>query len=199
MIGGVNSPTEHGSGGQRRKVIEVRERVGAWEVILRWPFFSRAGGPQEVIFRPAEDADPAEVARGISTTTLRRLDLAGLTEQRWENARGLGMNRAMQDLMSGIVGRPSEDFDLAEILRDGVTPLYLALVSERYVNLVHEGVRAPVPALALAVGRSPDTIRGHLKQARRDGLLTVVPGKPGGELTTRAIKILQQASHERER
>ncbi|GDY54216.1 hypothetical protein SVIO_048390 [Streptomyces violaceusniger] len=37
--------------------------------------------------------------------------------------------------------------------------------------------------------KRPETIRSHLKEARKRDLLTTVPGKAGGQLTTKAREI----------
>ncbi|MFD0393841.1 hypothetical protein ACFQ3Z_21605 [Streptomyces nogalater] len=59
-----------------------------------------------------------------------------------------------------------------------------------YKTAADAGEAAPVQWLARRIKRSPETVKGHLKQARRDGLLTTIAGKAGGELTDKAKAIL---------
>jgi len=164
----------------RRAGVEYKKDVDGWQVVLWWPH-GATGGPQEITIRPRKEADPSEVARGISTTTLRRLPLAEIT-------------RSMQELLATTDQTQQHVENMTELLRgtlaEGVSVQYLAVLSAAYDYLVKLGQRAPAVILAQWIERSHETVRGHLKQARREGLLTIVPGKPGGELTSKAKDIL---------
>lgn len=82
---------------------------------------------------------------------------------------------------------------------------YRAEVAARYVELVADGLPHPTQRLAdeLGVASGRDTmstsrVRQLLVEARRDDLLTMTePGRPGGELTDKALAILADGEPER--
>ncbi|MEI5099550.1 hypothetical protein RB200_14335 [Streptomyces sp. PmtG] len=80
--------------------------------------------------------------------------------------------------------------------REGVSETYLAVLAAVYKNAADAGEAAPVQWLARRIKRSPETVKGHLKQARRDGFLTTIAGKAGGELTDKARAVLDARSGE---
>ncbi|MFF5858008.1 hypothetical protein ACFY8B_20655 [Streptomyces sp. NPDC012751] len=82
----------------------------------------------------------------------------------------------------------------AEALRwllrsEGISDAYLAFLAEAYVRAVSRAVPNVTAYLAELTQKRPETIRGHLKEARKRDLLTTVPGKAGGQLTAKAREI----------
>jgi hypothetical protein len=74
------------------------------------------------------------------------------------------------------------------------TLLGLAVEARQYLRLVDRGDKAPVARLAKEQGRSADCQRQRLYSARKSGLLTTTGStKPGGELTTTALRLLAEA------
>jgi hypothetical protein len=66
----------------------------------------------------------------------------------------------------------------------------LVLLAVRYLELCLDS-GAPTKALAKELHQSVGTVRDQLAEARRRGLLlSAGPGRPGGELTTKATKML---------
>ncbi|MFJ3867730.1 hypothetical protein [Streptomyces nigra] len=168
---------------------EVTQQQGAWAVRMWWPMGPVNGGPQRITIEPAEDAPAREVVRGVSTTVLRRLDIAAalkLAKQAPEAQRTL-------EEMAGKLNGMGEAAGLA-LQREGVSQRYLALLVATYTAMADSGTPAPIPWLARLIGRRPETVKDHLKRARRDGFLTTVAGKAGGELTDRAEAVLEEVT-----
>ena len=163
--------------------IEVSERHGAWIVRMWWSAGRAEGGPQRVVVEAAPDAPARDIARGISTTVLRSINPADAAQR---------VTAEQGEAPSANVD-PSLSAALRQQLADrGVSGAYLAVLSTVYAHLSAAGVRPLVPRLAELVGRSVETVSGHLKQARRDGYLTAsVAGKPGGEPTSKAMETVR--------
>lgn len=160
--------------------MEITQTQGAWKVRLSWPEGPITGGPQRIVIEPSTEASARDQARGISTTVLRRIDLAAALEA----AKEVGApTPAAPYLHQAETAR-------ALLTAEGVSPRYLAALAGTYVVMSDSGARAVIPELAEKIGRRPETVKGHLKQARRDGLLTTIAGKAGGELTARATSLL---------
>lgn len=81
---------------------------------------------------------------------------------------------------------------LRAALAEGITEEYLALLASAYVHRVNIGQDKPVQQLADELGKSPTTVKGHLWQARKRGLLTGSSGRKGGQLTPEATAILER-------
>ncbi len=77
-------------------------------------------------------------------------------------------------------------------LAHGVTDEYLALLSSAYVSATKRIDSNPNEYLAEHLGKSVQTIRGHLWKARKQGLLTGSAGRKGGALTPEATAILER-------
>jgi hypothetical protein len=165
---------------------EFTQRQGAWVIRMWWPTGPITGGPQRVTIEQADDAPARDVARGISTTVLRRLDLPGAVKTAEELApKG-------QEVLTDIAEAANQGIEAARVLleNEGVSEMYLAVLASVYKGMADSGAPAPVPWLAKRIGRSSETIKGHLKQARRDGFLTTIAGKAGGELTDKAKAVI---------
>ncbi|MCX5203305.1 hypothetical protein OG897_17865 [Streptomyces sp. NBC_00237] len=166
--------------------LEVVQFRDSWWITMWWPEGAVSGGPQKIVIEAAPDAPPGDVARGISTTVLRRMDLAEAVRKAQETAPTSPPWQAQE-------GRLVELAALAGRLlgEEGVSQRYLSVLCLTYRDLVDKGVQAPVPWLAEQVGRKPDSIKDHLKKARRDGLLTSRAGRAGGDLTEVARAALE--------
>ncbi|MFD4905024.1 hypothetical protein [Kitasatospora purpeofusca] len=154
---------------------EVQE-CGPWRVRLWWPK-GASGGPQQLMIEPGSNATPRDIARGISTTVLRRLSLSEAPP------RTAPSPEESELAQLGAASRTTLD-------SEGVSPTYLALLALTYKRVADNGVAAPIPWLADAIGRRPETVRDQLKRARREGFLTTITGKAGGDLTEKAEQIL---------
>lgn len=180
----------------RTSGIWIEQQQGAWVIRMWWPDIDRpTGGPQRMEIYPATQATAGEVTRGISTTVLRRLDLAGaLAEAKGSPAFDFIGGESSEEQSSSDL----QDWaDLATVAanvllaQEGTSPRYLAVLCAAYSATAAAGHSAPVSVLAAVVGRPVETIKSQLKKARRDGLLTSQPGKSGGELTAKAQQILK--------
>lgn len=154
-----------------------------------WPTGPVTGGPQRITIEPAADAPPRDVARGISTTVLRRLDLAAALNL-------AKMAPEAQRTLEDTAKKLRESGEAAGLLlaNEGVSERYLALLASTYKNMADRGAVAPVRQLATLIGRQPETVKDHLKKARREGYLSTVAGKAGGELTEKTTRILESMS-----
>ncbi|MFD4340240.1 hypothetical protein ACFWPP_24040 [Streptomyces anulatus] len=165
---------------------EITQEQGAWVIRMWWPSGPVHGGPQRITIESAADAPARDVARGISTTVLRRLDLPGAVKMAAEM--GQKGHRALTELTEAMQQAGEAAGALLE--SEGVSETYLAVLAAVYKHAADAGDPAPVRWLARRINRSPETVKGHLKQARRDGLLTTIAGKAGGELTEKAQVVL---------
>lgn len=164
---------------------EITQGQGAWAIRMWWPTGPITGGPQRITVEAAEGAATRDVARGISTTVLRRLDLAAAMKLA-ETAPEL------QQGMEEVTAKVEEAGSSAGLLlaSEGVSEPYLAMLAATYKTMADLGAPAPVPWLARLIDRRPETVKDHLKRARREGYLTTVAGKAGGDLTEKATQAL---------
>ncbi|PWG07214.1 hypothetical protein DF268_44455 [Streptomyces sp. V2] len=165
---------------------EVTQTQGAWVIRMWWPTGPITGGPQRITVEVTEGAAARDVARGISTTVLRRLDLAAAVKLAEEAPE---LQQAMAEA-SGAVEEAGVSAGLL-LANQGVSEAYLAMLAATYKTMADLGAPAPVPWLARLIGRRPETVKDHLKRARREGYLTTVAGKAGGELTEKATAKLE--------
>ncbi|MEE4424870.1 hypothetical protein [Streptomyces bugieae] len=165
---------------------EIEQQQGGWTVRMWWPVGTVTGGPQRITIEPAADAPARDVARGISTTVLRRLDLAAALNL-------AKMAPEAQSTLENTAKKLSESGEAAGLLlaNEGVSERYLVLLAATYKALADTGAVAPVRHLARLIGRQPETVKDHLKKTRREGYLSTVAGKAGGELTEKALAILK--------
>ncbi|MFH8588213.1 MULTISPECIES: hypothetical protein [Streptomyces] len=169
--------------------IQLSQRIGAWKITMWIPFAASVGGPQELVIEPHEEADPQEVARGITSTVLRQIDTAGVWEK-IQPARDLAIagHGEIEEFRRKLAGLPK-----------GISDEYLALLSALYVRFVNRGVRAPIHVLEVWTETKQATLKGHLRAARQRGFLTKVEGKAGGQLTDKAVETLKGIDAEQER
>jgi hypothetical protein len=157
-----------------------------WTVKMAWPEEGDIqGGPVALLIEPS---DPRTYpAGGISSTVLRSVDFRA----------------AMDKLRSQLAGaerlqNQSDEYDVKRMgrIRDelskGISNEYLALLASMYVSLVNRGQEKLVDYLAGELGKSVATVKSHLWQARKRGLLTGSAGRKGGQLTPEASAILSK-------
>lgn len=157
----------------------AEQRIGPWVVWMEWPKDADQGGPVRLTIEPAEDAEPFQVAGGISSTVLREVNFREAADQ-WRRE------------TPGTVLEEHFGATLRELVAEGVTDKYLAYLSSVYVGMVRAGESRITVKLAEATGKKPDTIKAHLKAARKHEFLTVIPGKAGGQLTEKAERNIRR-------
>ncbi|MFE0138610.1 hypothetical protein ACFWY6_44805 [Streptomyces sp. NPDC059037] len=167
---------------QRMRIVE--QDLGPWVVEMEWPEGQTQGGPGVLVVRPA---DPESYPPGgISSTVLRDIDfrdaLRTLRRQvqfsdRWESRQPEYTSK-----------------DLRESLAAGVSDKYLSQLASVYITVVERGQSGPLVHLAEMIGKSASTIKGHLWQARKRGLMEGSPGRAGGLLTEKAKEALKGKS-----
>ncbi|GGV14506.1 hypothetical protein [Streptomyces spectabilis] len=169
---------------------EFTQHQGAWDIRMWWPSGPVTGGPQRITIEKAEDAPARDVARGISTTVLRRLDLPAAVKAAEEA--GPSLEEGAREITQMVEEAGATAKRLLEL--EGVSAPYLVMLSAVYVQMATIGARRPIDWLARLIERRPETVRDHLKKARRDGLLSSMAGKAGGELTEKAQAVLDSTS-----
>ncbi|MFE3763773.1 hypothetical protein ACFXPI_18695 [Streptomyces sp. NPDC059104] len=169
---------------------EIIQQQGGWVIRMWWPVGPITGGPQRMTVEPADDAEPRDVVRGISTTVLRRLDIAAAVNL-------AKMEPEAQRTLEDVTRRWDASGEAARLVlaAEGVSERYLATLAVAYAAMAESGAPAPVPRLAQLIGRRPETVKDHLKKARRDGYLGTLTGKAGGEVTDRAKAVLDSMAN----
>ncbi|MGD1281337.1 hypothetical protein ACKUUI_05960 [Mycobacterium seoulense] len=167
-----------------RPAHSVRQPIGdEWVVVMEWPDGVEDGGPGKLTIEPVGDMPVG----GLSSTVLRLIDFREATaDLRRQVAASRRRGRSHAAYEKSQVER------LRAALAEGVTDEYLSLLSSAYVRAVKRGQAKVNDHLAEMVGKPVSTVRGHLWQARNDGFLTRSPGRKGGQLTPKAIKVLER-------
>ncbi|MCX5124882.1 hypothetical protein OG898_16480 [Streptomyces sp. NBC_00193] len=160
---------------------EITQQQGSWVIRMWWPTGSITGGPQRMTLEPVDGAEPRDVARGISTTVLRRLDIAAALNLAKKAPEA---QRTLEDLSRQVEATGEAAGRL--LAAEGVSERYLATLTLAYSAMAESGAPAPIPWLARLIERRPETVKDHLKKARRDGYLGTLAGKAGGEVTDKA-------------
>ncbi|MFB7835799.1 hypothetical protein [Streptomyces sp. NPDC056056] len=171
-----------------RELAGVADGEGSWvrqEIahgnFEAWHFVrhgSAGTAPTCIVVRPAQGADSAAVARGITTTVLREVHPSNATDpvrNQDHEAQKYPRARQVESL-------------LAEAKRPG--DAYLAALALRYERLADTGDRSPVRRLVDITGLPLGTVKSHLQLARRKGLLEAVGAKAGGRATEAAHRLL---------
>jgi hypothetical protein len=164
--------------------------VGAWLVRCEWPPGHR-GGPTKVTIEPHPDGNPEEIARGITTGTLRKIPLAqtidfvnrAMDVSAQAYASGRTVERAIEMIKSMVEANPRPG-------SRGRPDLFYALVATTYVHRLLTA-ESPVNWLAKETDTDRRTAENWLRLARKHGMLTdPIPGVAGGELTDKATTLL---------
>lgn len=166
-------------------MITVKQQLGPWSVVMTWSG-EPVAGPDSVTLEPADDVTATDLAGGLSSTVLRKVDF------------GSARREARDQWERGTDRRPDHGPRLRLLLSQrNVGDGFLATLAQAYVEQVGLGDRAPTAYLAEITGRSPATVRDYLKQARRRNLLTSVSHQAGGELTDQGRAALDSLISER--
>ncbi|MEU1826368.1 hypothetical protein ABZ502_28515 [Streptomyces abikoensis] len=162
--------------------IEITQTVGPWRILMRWDADADpASGPTRVLVTPDPDAAPEAVHVGVSSTVVRQIDFRRAGDQ---------FRAARPAATAHDIAHDAEGEVLRWLLKtEGISDAYLAFLAEAYVRAVERAVPNVTAHLAELTAKRPETMRGHLKEARKRDLLTTVPGKAGGRLTPKAREI----------
>ncbi|MFC5789647.1 hypothetical protein ACFPPE_07240 [Agromyces tardus] len=153
----------------------VTLEIDGWRVTMEWSTDANHGGPNRLTVEPVDPKHPP--VGGISSTVLRDIKFSDA--------------RAAVRASREPEYTPDPD-RLRAALSEGLTDRYLAVLSAEYIALVDAGRKNPAGVLAEQLGKSPDTIRGQLSQARnKRGILDGRNGKVGGVLTKKAHSLLR--------
>lgn len=139
----------------------TEQRVGPWVAVYGWDD-QIAHGPISVTVTAAENADPLDLIGGVTTSVLRQL--VPVFPPRDETKR----DRAFDLLRFAVDRYPVSSAE------------YLSALSLAYTQ---SDPASPSRELADVTGKAVDTVKAHLKAARRDGFLTRNVHRPGGALT----------------
>ncbi|MFD3514275.1 hypothetical protein [Streptomyces sp. NPDC058657] len=162
---------------------DIPQRVGPWLVYLRYESDADpASGPSRILITRDPEAAPEETEGGLSSTMLRKIDFQAAAAA-YRESRG---EQQLPDVSSDLAG----DALRWLFAQEGLSDAYLAFLAEEYVRAVARAVKNVAGHLAELTGKRPETVRAHLKEARKRGLLTTIPGKAGGHLTPRAREIV---------
>ena len=136
---------------------------------------------------------PADKARQITTSKLREVKVPQFSEL----AKALARRSVLDAGGGGDYPRMAEawaaQFTGRRELRGDA---WYALLAARYVELHSLGIKNPNEVIAGQDYLSVKAITNYLSEARRRGLLTKVgQGRPGGELTDKAIALLEDHNH----
>ncbi|MGB3894414.1 MAG: hypothetical protein WA942_09195, partial [Mycolicibacter sinensis] len=166
----------------------VMQAIGDdWCAVMDWPAGVEDGGPARLTIQPVGDCPVG----GLSSTVLRQIDFRkAIDELRGQIEDDQQRDSVRSAEQAAITQWRAER--LQAILAAGVSDDYLALLSWEYEQAVSRGQAKINEHLAAIAGRPVSTIRGHLWQARKRGLLTGSPGRKGGKLGPEAEKIMER-------
>lgn len=155
---------------------------GEWMAILEFGDEPEAG-PISLTVRPTNTENPPR--GGLSSVIMRELNFTEAVAQ---------MRTARAIVHEGAFFAWSDTWaeDVREEFRtNGISDLYLSMLSALYLSLVRDGERRVMEALTTRAGaKSQAAAKSHLWQATRRGLLVRSAGRAGGHLTDRAIALL---------
>lgn len=199
---------------------EPWERAELWNLLARHA--ERAGLAVSVEYRPgdrgAEQVEVYAVTQGIGVR--RRLAPVGEPVRGWPDEYGVTIHRLEGDPAGAVtmravgrgdvlhavevaLGDPAVAYAMGERWgavvkakpgRRGRTDLFYAAAALDYVRARQVEPAAPVRRMADEGAGTVDEIRARLRRARERGLLTAAPaGRPGGDLTDKAVDLLRAA------
>ncbi|MFF2084575.1 hypothetical protein ACFVVM_12405 [Nocardia sp. NPDC058176] len=153
----------------------VTDVIDGYQVTLVWSAGLSQGGPQRLLIEPLDADNPPP---GITSTVLRKVSF-----REWADK--IRDKRQTADAVDAE--------SLRAALADGVADndRYLAMLSAAYVAAIDAGHKPPTKYLADLLGKSTETIRGHLWKARQRGYLEGHQGKAGGTLTAAGRALLE--------
>lgn len=162
----------------------IEQRIGEWLVTMEWPDGTDSGGPSRMVIEPVDKVPVG----GLSSTVLRQINFRDARESLRASRESAANPAAELEAM-----REFERDALRSALGKGAaSDDYLALLSSVYLNRVGAGQDKPVDRIAEELGRSLATVKGHLWQARKRGLLLGgSAGRKGGELSPEAENLVE--------
>ena len=122
---------------------------------------------------------------GITSRILHDVRIGRINSEVVEHlAAGTDLNWAFEELKKTLT--PSR--------RQEHTDQFKASLARAYVQAVKENPRGAHERIAEVINYSPKTVREYIKRIREEGWITEPPkrGTAGGELTTKAMKVLYQ-------
>jgi hypothetical protein len=170
---------------------KTTQDLDGWVAEMTWSEGETQGGPSMLVVQPS---DPEKVpAGGLSSTVIRQIDFrAGAAKLR--ELANLEVN--FFDSIRKQQAKGPKPMDMVrDALAEGITDDYLSLLTLEYVGRVTTGVEKPVDKLAAELGKSLGTVKSHLWQARKRGLLAGgSAGRKGGQPTDRAVELAENWS-----
>jgi 8-oxo-dGTP pyrophosphatase MutT (NUDIX family) len=155
-------------------------RAGAWRVYA--PDHNSQGYPMCLVIVPDPEASDEEVYHGITRGVLQKIPITEMRAQYLEEIRPrIADANALGDF-AGAARTGSR--------RRGKR--YYALLARAYVSITDAGDQRPLRTLSEVSGIGIDTVRTQVREARKRGMLTGIPGRPGGRLTDKARELLTQ-------
>ncbi|WP_019809074.1 hypothetical protein [Saccharomonospora halophila] len=146
---------------------------GEWTAVLSFGPRS-VDGPVSITVSPTDPERPPH--GGLSSVALREIDIRAAIKAREPRTSGSAAGRWRME-QNGI----REARQLFE--SEGVTDHYLTALSQLYLSAVERGEHRPLRWLADRTGRTYSTVKSHLWQATRRGILERSSGRAGGALT----------------
>lgn len=164
------------------KVVARIEEEDGTAVIVSVALERGWGGLVDVV--PAAGTQPEATIRSVTSTMLRSVTLAEIVEgaNKWLAAKAPSLGALPRPRRGGHGGRVSE--------------LDHAIWAGRYVNALQQGSPTPNADLAKRYNLKHEQIRDIVRVCRtRLDLLTPAPtqGRPGGQLTEKATRLLEAA------
>lgn len=158
--------------------VHVTQTYGPWNIEMRWPSGATQGGPASMTITSDSDAK-------LTSTVLRRIDFKGASKL-FRSARTITVPQEIREFFD--TNGPA----LRALLRRGLNDDYLAVLSATYVGAVQRGEPKITDYLCGLIKRRAPTVKAHLTEARRRGLLTPARGQAGGECTPRCLDLLSK-------
>lgn len=175
--------------------VEHRFVTGAWEVTMRWAV-PAAAGPVEMVIRAAPGAAAEETDQGITVDILRTIPLARISRVAKAQA-SMVQRMAREDCFSETIDRMARHINRSARSvrrpgRAGRPDEFFAIVAAIYSWYVDLGYSDPVRKVEEVTGCSWRGVANWIRLARKKGMLAEAnPGRPGGVLTDRAVRILE--------
>lgn len=173
----------------------ILQEIWPWQVRLAWPVGATRGGPRWIEIRPSPNATEEDLIGGLSSTVLREVDFKDAARQ-WRELLAARSDEDEANIRALQAAVRKKSDTLRRLAAEGVTKdRYLAYLSYVYLGVINAGIEPVIENLAELAGKTSSTIKGHLWQARKKGLLTSTPGLLGGDLTERGNAIIDEVTN----
>lgn len=192
---------------------EKKKRQGLWSSLIRppWVFEFRMvpnsrGAPVIAELRVSLLPDRELPEPGLTTRALRSFSTTEaesiargwpkllVGSKHWPSRRRPTPSEVFEELGEEYAGFDSRMLGATRTGKRGHSDLLYAQLAAEYVALVESGSKKPLAELARRHGLKHATVADRIRTARdpKRGLLTPSPrGRPGGELTRRALDLLR--------